>query len=104
MFYVSWSPSGKEFLFQTWCLCSQTGYEISVMDVNGSAIKQLTSSRQEDKVGDYMPAWSPDGTHLAFASFNKSGKSNIYIMNIETKQMSRVTNGEGRNIFPVWHP
>ncbi|PWW27764.1 dipeptidyl aminopeptidase/acylaminoacyl peptidase [Cytobacillus oceanisediminis] len=52
---------------------------------------------------DHSPRWSPDGNALAFVS-DRSGKPQIYIMNItggEARQLTQCTNGATN---PVWSP
>ncbi len=49
------------------------------------------------------PAFSPDGSRLAFAS-SKDGVLNIYVMNLGSGQISQLTSGTGNNTEPSWSP
>jgi TolB protein len=49
------------------------------------------------------PAWSPDGTMLAYVSF-ETRVSAVYVQNIHTKQRSRVSARAGINGAPSWSP
>lgn len=49
------------------------------------------------------PAWSPDGTHLAYVSF-ESGKPVVYTQNLSTGQRKVVANFKGNNSAPAWSP
>jgi hypothetical protein len=52
------------------------------------------------------PAWSPDGTKIAFARFPEPCCSyEIYTMNADGSNATRLTNDYGRNDFsPAWSP
>jgi Tol biopolymer transport system component len=60
---------------------------------------QLTS----DPANDLRPAWSPDGTKLAFFS-NRSGSNNIWIMDADGRNQRQLTNDSADNRRPVWSP
>ncbi len=49
------------------------------------------------------PAWSPDGSKLAYVSF-ESRRSEIYIQNIASGERERIAGGDGINSSPAWSP
>ena len=52
---------------------------------------------------DITPAISPDGTRLAFAS-NRDGPWDLYIMDLSSGEISRLTNTPGYEASPSWSP
>ncbi len=66
----------------------QTGdFEIWVMNADGTEARPLTSSPQRD----IEPAWSPDGTMIAFASARDDPENlQIYIMNADGSEQRRL--------------
>jgi len=52
---------------------------------------------------DVSPALSPDGTQVAFAS-NRDGFWDLYILNLEDGEISRVTNSPDYESTPSWSP
>jgi TolB protein len=54
---------------------------------------------------NFLPAWSPDGTKLAFMS-NRDGSGNteIYIVNRDGTGLRRLTNHPGADSTPTWSP
>ena len=72
--------------------------EIQVVGADGSGRRQLTSSG----ASDYDPAWSPDGSHLAFVS-DRAGASNIYVMAADGSNVTRRTRGPFE-FGPAWSP
>lgn len=55
------------------------------------------------------PAWSPNGQFLAFAWIRHYGPgapggSDIYVMDVASKQWVQLTHEAGRNDFPSWSP
>ncbi len=49
------------------------------------------------------PAFSPDGSKLAFA-LSKTGSLNLYVMDLGSGQIRQVTNGRSNNTEPSWFP
>lgn len=52
---------------------------------------------------DGLPAWSPDGTKIAF-SRNVDGNVDIYTINIDGSDLQRLTTAPGNDSVPAWTP
>ncbi len=90
----SWSPNGK------WITYSQPD-GIYVMDAaTGANPRNLSNAKGS---ADQYPVWSPDSQWIAFTS-NREGNDQVYIVNAQTAQLQRVSDGKTQNSFPVWSP
>ena len=69
------------------------------MNPNGANIVNLTKSPRPDS----QPAWSPDGTSIAYAS-ELEGNSDVYVMNSDGTGQTNLTNMPGLNRDPAWSP
>jgi len=49
------------------------------------------------------PAWSPDGSHLAYVSF-ETGHAVVYVQSLYTNQRMVLANYRGSNSAPAWSP
>ena len=84
--YPSWSPDGTKIAFES-DIDVQIGYNIYVMDIDGSNITRLTTNND---AYDQYPSWSPDGTKIAFYSGDSIFSSQIYTMNSDGTNQTRV--------------
>ena len=82
----SWSPDGSKIVFSS-DIDGQSGYNIYVMDIDGSNITRLTTNND---AYDQYPSWSPDGTKIAFYSGDSIFSSQIYTMNSDGTNQTRV--------------
>jgi TolB protein len=90
----SWSPDGRRIAYRD----SRRGFnlndEIYVMNRDGTHRRNLTRSRWTN---DWGPAWSPDGTLIAFNSATR-----LYVMRADGSGRRRVTDVEAE--YPSWSP
>ncbi|HET7832757.1 MAG TPA: Tol-Pal system beta propeller repeat protein TolB [Gallionella sp.] len=49
------------------------------------------------------PSWSPDGSHLAYVSF-ETGHAAVYVQSLYTNQRMVLANFRGSNSAPAWSP
>ena len=53
---------------------------------------------------DTSPSYSPDGKKIVFNSDRGRGRTQIYIMDRDGSNISKISNGEGSYRTPVWSP
>ncbi len=75
------------------------GKEIYSADFDGMNIRQETRL----KTIVMSPRFSPDGNFIVFNSF-KTGRPCLYIKNLRTNSISRLSCLRGINMSPSWHP
>jgi len=74
------------------------------MDDDGNSLRRLTT----DKGEELEPAWSPDGTKIAYGGMSHSmenGNNGIFVINYDgsgEEQLYRVAEGQVR--YPAWSP
>jgi len=72
---------------------------IFVMDMDGHGAGAII----KNKSINLSPAWSPDGSRIAFTSYIKNNPD-LYIASSGGGRMKRISMGGGSNITPAWAP
>ena len=75
-----------------------THYDLWWMEEKGEA-ERLT----DDAALDARPSWSPEGNRIVFES-TRGGASNLWIYDVSTKTIERLTDLPGGARMPVWAP
>lgn len=74
-------------------------YELQIADADGQ--NPQIALRSRDPI--ISPAWSPDGSKLAYVSF-ESGKPVVYVHDLAAGRRVPVANFKGNNSAPAWSP
>jgi Tol biopolymer transport system component len=74
--------------------------DLFAMNSNGSERGNLTKTR---RVAESTPAWSPSGVLLAFQALD-GGVRRIFVRNVSTGVVQRVSSGPSADRFPTWSP
>ncbi|HEX2053467.1 MAG TPA: hypothetical protein VHJ78_07065, partial [Actinomycetota bacterium] len=69
------------------------------MEADGTGQIRITTSDGFDT----FPAWSPDGSKIAFDSVRDENRE-IYTMNPDGSDPRRLTDNRGIDRFPAWSP
>ena len=92
------SPDGKQMIF---IKMLEGREQLFISGINGRGEKQLT----RDSVDIEDPAWSPDGTSVAYVRLEGEGRQNgLYVMDLATKRTRRLTPPAQSPIHPAWMP
>jgi Tol biopolymer transport system component len=96
-FNPAYSPDGKRIAVDA----SWAGpRRIWVLDHEGHNPQQITTDTSEE-VAHVAPSWSPDGNKIAFQNLVRT-KFDIRVVNLESKQMTWITNDVVGNTRPAW--
>ncbi len=112
VFTAAWSPDGKELAF----VGNKGGSsDIYLYNIKSKELRNIT----DDVFSDSEPAWSPDGKKLAFVSdrgekltngstsaklmiVHDYSQKDIYTVEVESGLISRITDTEYNEDYPVW--
>jgi len=92
-----WSPSREHSEIAYTSQLERGTFEIAVIDLVTSQIRQLTTGRGSCE----NPAWSPNGRHLVF-SCNRRGRWELTLSDRLGRQLQTINVGPGNNLQPDW--
>lgn len=95
--YPSWSPDGSQIAVS---VAASSGADIWTIRADGSNPTNLTAT---PKLRESQPTWSPDGRKLAYVVYEASA-SNLRVMDMATREITKVTDDTFQNTFPSWTP
>jgi TolB protein len=113
---LSWSPDGKQILFDTSRYHNGLAWNAStiwVAGATGSHVRQLTQRRCGGCMIDEAPSWSPDGKLIAFGReiFGGHETTGIEVMRADGTHLHRIYSCElggnacvGEIVAPTWAP
>ncbi len=95
----SWSSDGNKIAFVR---DTGGGSEIFGVNADGSSPTNLTNSPAG--VINAQPSWSPDGSKIAFSSDRSSGNTDIWTMDANGANPTRLTTDASAENEPAWSP
>src|SRR6266568_699008 len=101
----AWSPDGQAIAYTTWRTSSPGSfgtYQDLIVSWIYKGVRETPTSGNPEKQ-NYLSAWSPDGSKLAFTS-NRDGNPEIYVMNRDGSGLRRMTNNPAIDVTPTWSP
>jgi len=99
--YPRWSPDGKRIAFVG---KSDRRWEVSVISPDGEDRETLTAGNADLHGMDGPIDWSPDSTKLLFQSDTDPFEARIYVVDVNTRKVESVTDGNWFDEAPSWTP
>ena len=94
--YPEWSPDFRKMTFTS---SRDGGWDIYVMDLEGTTVTRLTHGEGWNG----RAGWSPGGKRIAFHT-SRDENWEIYLMNPDGKELRNLTRSEAHERMPVWSP
>lgn len=97
-------PDSETILFRAWKYADEDKkgkpMEIYTVKHDGSGLRRLTF----DQGVNWAPYPAPDNKHFVFAKMLPPHNFEVYLMNIETGEQTRLTYNDAFDGFPSWSP
>ena len=96
----AWSPGGLDSSQIAFRGCDQRGDNCGLWTMEPGGFHQAPLTTD---ASDTSPSWSPDGSQVAFIS-SRAGNWEVYILDLATQQVRRMTNHPATDVAPAWSP
>ncbi len=97
--HPAWSPDGAQIAFAS---PRDGDFEIYVINA-ADGVGQIPLALTDNSAYDTSPTWSPDGAKIAFASNRHQYDFEIFVMNADGTDQTRLTD-TFRSTYPAWSP
>ena len=94
----TWSPDGRYFAY---VVVDDGDNELRIADVGRE--RSIRSIEIDGVHAMNDPAWSPDGSRIAFSG-SGGGISDLYVYNLDTEEVTRLTSDLHAEVHPGWSP
>lgn len=94
-----WSPDSKNIAFVSHKNSTSNLYVLALDKTE--SIERITNYSGDVQI--VTPAWSPDGSQIAYALSKEDGNMDIVVFDLERKEPIRVTTQKQVDYRPVWH-
>ncbi len=93
------SPDGSQIAFVS---NRQGSPQIFIMSANGGGAKRVTFQGKYNQT----PRWSPraDKPQIAFTGRDERGVFDLFLLDVRSGKIDRLTQGHGSNLDPTWSP
>jgi Ca2+-binding RTX toxin-like protein len=109
--FPNWSPKGTRIAFQSnrnTTAFPNTGNDQEIYTIKAQLENTTTNEPRrltDNTVRDESPAWSPEGSHIAFMSNRRDTNLEIWVMStLSDDNAVRLTNNRGIDEYPDWQP
>lgn len=104
----AWSPDGARIVFWRQQGTNQDLWVVNVNDAitaaaAGPAVNLSGTQITNDPANDADPAWSPDGSRIAFAS-QRTGNWDIFVVSAQGGPAQQLTTNPSDDQAPAWSP
>lgn len=86
------------------CGACKAGTYIVAVRVDGSGSHYVTVHTAPGTVVVDQPAWSPDGSRIAFIGLTGASLGNVFVVDADGTHLRRLTSGRTQKGWPSWSP
>lgn len=97
--YPAWSPDGNKIIY---VVHENSVANIMMMNADGSDKEQITQFEYDTQIVD--PSFSPKGGKLVFSMADKNANMDLFIMEMNSRDITRLTTDPAAEYGAVWHP
>ncbi|MDQ3982822.1 MAG: hypothetical protein M3271_09120 [Actinomycetota bacterium] len=103
---VSASPDGKRIAFNVDSPTVLDDAGLYVINMNGTGARDLLAGRHDDFIAVGAPAWSSDGTRIAFEAYEYPAfRNELFVIDADGTDLRHLTNCDCvSSSYPVWSP
>ncbi|KAA3631719.1 MAG: hypothetical protein DWQ02_15995 [Bacteroidetes bacterium] len=99
-FYPKWSNDGKEIVYFSRKETENQDDEIYRLNIKTGVESRLTNWAKHN----FCPSWSFNNSRIVYVTSMEDLRPEIYIMDADGSNKTRITNNEDGDTLPNWHP
>ncbi len=80
---LAWSPDSRWLAVCDWAEDSPGRLSVFLLSVDSGERRRLTWPPEDSRIGDVLPAFSPDGRMFAFSRYSSGLKADLYLLDLD---------------------
>jgi Tol biopolymer transport system component len=99
--FPAWNPQSDKIVYRN---CDEGRCSLGIINISGSSWDHGSKTRIPNTGDDLFPAWSPNGSQIAFARKLAEGNYDIFVVGVDGSGLKQLTDDPALDVLPAWTP
>jgi hypothetical protein len=99
--FPAWNPQSDKIVYRN---CDEGRCSLGIINISGSSWDHGSKTRIPNTGDDFFPAWSPDGSQVAFTRKLSEDNYDVFVVGVDGSDLKQLTDDPALDVLPAWTP